>query len=730
MKRILTALFTLCAFQAVMAQTTLPTTWSFTTTTFPNGWTTLGTAYYTGSGNTPPALKLDNTGDWLQIWFASAPGPLTYYITGNSFSGGTFEVQESPNGTTWTTMRTFTANMPTAYTQFTDQPASASRYVRFNYTTKVSGNVGLDDVNLGAPAAGPSQEIDVLYNTASTPSGGTIWAASAVSTTTPVSLSLANLGLVNTLNISSVNVTGTNAAEFVVQSFPATVSANSNSPLNIDFTPAAAGTRTATITINSDDADEPAYVININGAGGGFASEPVAQATALAFTNVKSYRFQVNYTAASPACDGYIVLRRDDAPVTDVPADGTVYGIGDVVGSSQVAYAGTATSFWANYIGAAQDYYFAVFAYNGPGQYRNYLNASPLAGTALSAGSMQPANYYSSINTVSTTFVTDLTALTNPHTDNFYSNYAQRMVTLFWARDTVNGQRVVTCVYSGENLIYTEPFGWVTFSREHTFAHSWMPGYPSNTNMPEYSDYFNLFPTNQNNANALRSNYPLGEVVNATTTYLGCKLGTDINGHTVFEPRDEQKGDAARAMFYMATCYNSTLQDWSFPDPILNMTYGQDQNLLKAWHYQDPPDAREIARNDYVDSLQGNRNPFIDSVNYACYIDFSNMTKINGPVIPCSASSIGITENNAVRPQIGLWPNPTAGQFSLFYTTTINEPVVVRLIDVTGRVVFTQQYTSASGSNLFALDLSAVARGVYTLQVNGESTVSEKLILQ
>jgi Endonuclease I/Secretion system C-terminal sorting domain len=730
MKRILTALFTLCAFQAVMAQTTLPTTWSFTTTTFPNGWTTLGTAYYTGSGNTPPALKLDNTGDWLQIWFASAPGPLTYYITGNSFSGGTFEVQESPNGTTWTTMRTFTANMPTAYTQFTDQPASASRYVRFNYTTKVSGNVGLDDVNLGTPAAGPSQEIDVLYNAASTPSGGSIWTASAVSTTTPVSLSLANLGLVNTLNISSVNVTGTNAAEFVVQSFPATVSANSNSPLNIDFTPTASGTRTATITINSDDADEPAYVININGAGGGLASEPTAQASGLSFSNVKSYRFQVNYTAASPACDGYIVLRRDDVPVTDAPFDGLVYGVGDVVGNSKVAYAGTGTSFWANYIGAGQNYYFAVFAYNGPGQYRNYLNASPLAGTALSAGSMQPANYYSGISTAAPTFISDLTALTNPHTDNFYSNYAQRMVTSFWARDTVNGQRVVTCVYSGEKLIYTEPFGWVTFSREHTFAHSWMPGYPSNTNMPEYSDYFNLFPTNQNNANALRSNYPLGEVVNATTTYLGCKLGTDANGHTVFEPRDEQKGDAARAMFYMATCYNSTSQNWSFPNPILNMSYGQDQNLLKAWHYQDPPDAREIARNDYVDSLQGNRNPFIDSVNYACYIDFSNMTKINGPVIPCSASSIGITENNAVRPQIGLWPNPTAGQFSLFYTTTINEPVVVRLIDVTGRVVFTQQYTSASGSNLFTLDLSAVARGVYTLQVNGETTVSEKLILQ
>jgi hypothetical protein len=729
MKKIIFALFALCTIQAVTAQTTLPTSWSFTTATYPNGWTANGTGFYTGSGNTPPACRLDNTGDWMQIWFASAPGPLSYYIAGNSFSGGTFEVQESVNGNTWTTLRTFTGTLSSTYTQYTDQPASASRYVRFFYTTKVSGNVGLDDVLLDVPAAGPSQEIDVQFGSSSVPSGSTIWSASPVSTTTPIALSLANLGLVNTLNVSGITITGTNASEFVLQTNPSSVSANSSAALNIDFTPAAVGTRTATLTINSDDADEPAYIININGAGGGFATEPAASATALSYTNVKSYRFQVNFTAASPACEGYLVLRRDDAPVTDVPADGSVYGVGDVVGSSQVAFVGTSTAFWANYIGAAQDYYFAVFSYNGPGQFRNYLGATPLTGMAMSAGSMQPANYYSTISTAAPTFIADLSTLTNPHTDNFYSNYAPRMVTRFWARDTINGQRVVTCVYSGENLVYTEPFGWTTFSREHTYAHSWMPGYPSNTSNPEYSDYFNLFPTNQNNANALRSNLPLGEVVNASTTYLGCKVGTNAQGLVVFEPRDEQKGDAARALFYMAVCYNTANQSWALPNPILNLSYGQDQNILKAWHYQDPPDAREIARNDYVDSLQGNRNPFIDSVDYACYIDFSNMTKITGPVLPCS--TVGIGENQSVRAQMGLWPNPTAGQFSLFYTNTVNAPAQVRLIDVTGRVVFEQQYAASAGSNLFALDFSDIANGVYTIQVvQEEMVVSEKLILQ
>ena len=97
MKKI-TSILSILATSLLMAQTTtLPTSWSFTTANLPNGWTENGTAFYTGSGNTPPACKLDNTGDWVQIRFSDAPGQLDYYLTGNSFSGGTFTVQASTN---------------------------------------------------------------------------------------------------------------------------------------------------------------------------------------------------------------------------------------------------------------------------------------------------------------------------------------------------------------------------------------------------------------------------------------------------------------------------------------------------------------------------------------------------------------------------------------------------------------------------------------------------------
>lgn len=731
MKRILTSLFIFAAL-AASAQTTLPTSWSFPTTVFPNGWSESGISYYTGSGNTPPAARLDNDFDWVQIHFASAPGVLTYYIAGNSFVGGTFEVQESINGIAWTTIRTFTdSNLPAAtYTQFSDNPASTSRYIRFYYTDKVTGNVGLDDVLLNAAPASPAQEINVQYNSTTVLTGGSVYFNSPVSTMTPKNFAVQNLGTVSSLNIISAVITGPDASEFVISNTPGTIPALGNGTLTIDFTPTVAGNRSAILTITSDDADEPTYIINLNGIGGNYVNEPTAAPTNLSFTNVKSYRFKLNWVAAVPAPEGYIVIRNDNNSPADIPADGTGYVVGDQIGSSKVAYIGTGTSCWANYIGANQDYFFKVYSWNGPVPYRNYFDASPLAGSVISSGSMQPSTYYNGISTAAPTFVSDLTALTNPHTDNFYSNYGPRMVSLFWARDTSNGDKVVTCVYSGEDLIYTEPFAWTIFSREHTFCHSWMPTNPS-TSGPEYSDYFNLFPTDQNNVNAVRSNYPLGEVVTPISTFMGATYGLNALGQTVYEPRAEQKGDAARAMFYMATCYNTASQNWGLPDPIsATITYGQDQNLLKTWHYMDPPDAREIAKNDFIDSLQGNRNPFIDSVNYACYIDFDNMTKINGPVLPCNATSIGMGETNPNATQMGMWPNPTAGSFTLYYQTPVNETIIVRVIDVTGRVLVEQTNSAASGANAFALDLSNVAKGVYTLQVQGKNVLNEKLVLQ
>ncbi len=240
--------------------------------------------------------------------------------------------------------------------------------------------------------------------------------------------------------------------------------------------------------------------------------------------------------------------------------------------------------------------------------------------------------YYNSIDTGSTAFVTDLHNLIYPHTQISYDQFDETNIADFASRDTTGGQKAVTCVYSGQNYAYTPPFAWLPFSREHTFCHSWMPTYNSQSGK-EYSDQHHLFPTNQNNANAVRSNHPLGTVVNISSTYLQAKFGTNGSGQTVYEPRDSHKGDAARALLYMAVCYNGVNgNDWTFEYlntvtlPALSEA-PQDVDLLIQWHNQDPPDQWEKDRNEYIYSIQGNRNPFIDHPEYVSVIDFNTLTK-------------------------------------------------------------------------------------------------------
>ncbi len=288
--------------------------------------------------------------------------------------------------------------------------------------------------------------------------------------------------------------------------------------------------------------------------------------------------------------------------------------------------------------------------------------------------------YYNGLDTGSVNFVTDLHNLINPHTRITYDTFDETNVANFASRDTTSGQKVVTCVYSGENYVYIPPFTWAVYSREHTWCQSWMPSAHASgfTSLPEYSDQHHLFPVNQNKANGIRSNHPEGNVVTPSYTYLSCKLGADANGHTVFEPRASHKGDAARALLYMAICYNGVSGfDWTFNNlnrvliDSLGEPGGQDVNVLLQWHNQDPPDQWEKDRNEYVFSIQGNRNPFIDHPEYANVIDFNTLTKKTGGVTPPLADE----------------PTYYPKGFSNFSPTLTDTSITVKWADTNGTVL-------------------------------------------
>ena len=474
------------------------------------------------------------------------------------------------------------------------------------------------DLNDIFPYVAPAREINVLMNSNTVLNNSTF----VVGNSTSTAVTVENTGSQN-LNISNTTITGANAADFSIDLTSAVIGANGSQNYTLSYSPSGTGTRTATLNIFSDDADENPYIIDLYAVGtDNLATEPSSNPSSFTFPLIKPYTLSGQYTAASNA-ENYLVLWKNGSAITGTPQDGTSYKRGDVVGDAKVAYVGSGTGFTPRHVIANQNYYFAVYAFNGPSGYENYLTSSPATANVTSQGS-QIGNYYNGINSNSNTLISDLSSLINPHQFISYFNYKTTMMNQFEVRDTTNGESYVLCAYSGERKVFNDPFYWVGrgYSREHTFSHSWMPTYPcDNPEQAEYNDQHNLYPTNLTNANTPRSNLPLDEITGSTVySFLECSVGYNASNQLCFTPRNDQKGNAARAIFYMATCYNGQLgNNWQIPS-------NQNQETLKNWHFADQPDNYEIARHEYIYSLQNNRNPFIDSVDFACNIDFSSMT--------------------------------------------------------------------------------------------------------
>jgi endonuclease I len=82
------------------------------------------------------------------------------------------------------------------------------------------------------------------------------------------------------------------------------------------------------------------------------------------------------------------------------------------------------------------------------------------------------------------------------------------------------------------------------------------------------------------------------------------KFGTTTNGN-YYCPDDAYKGDVARIIFYLMVAYNEA-DKYSFTSVAQSLT------MLLDWNELDPVSEAEIVRNDKIEVIQGNRNPFID----------------------------------------------------------------------------------------------------------------------
>ena len=335
----------------------------------------------------------------------------------------------------------------------------------------------------------------------------------------------------------------------------------------------------------------------------------------------------------------YLTVRSLSSTLSVSPANGTTYSAGQSFGGGTVVSYSSGNSFNSIGLTAGTLYYFFVFSANGDCSGEPFYNTTSLTGstTTLTGGGIPPG-YYDAANAL--TCAPLKTALFNIISANYTAlSYTPGVWDAYQTtdlhRNDANTADIIWDMYS-DNPVGAEPYTYtyntnqcgnysgegVCYNREHSFPKSWFAdGYPM------YTDLNHLFPTD-GYVNGRRSNFAYGEVSAPTWTSLnGSKLGPNTYpgfSGTVFEPRNEYKGDLARGQLYMVTRYENLVAGWvgngNAGDILSGNAYpaldAWDIKLMFKWHGQDPVSQKEINRNNAVYALQGNRNPFIDHPEY------------------------------------------------------------------------------------------------------------------
>lgn len=105
---------------------------------------------------------------------------------------------------------------------------------------------------------------------------------------------------------------------------------------------------------------------------------------------------------------------------------------------------------------------------------------------------------------------------------------------------------------------------------------------------------------------------------------------------------------------------------------------------------------------------------------------------------PCGTDTIihtliltGIDEVNPAMIGFNSYPNPANDMVNIIINSTKEEPSLIQLTDVTGRIIQSINHESVIGENQFQMNLSGVSKGVYMMTLKmGNANLSTKLLVQ
>ncbi|HPF40298.1 MAG TPA: endonuclease [Phycisphaerae bacterium] len=175
-----------------------------------------------------------------------------------------------------------------------------------------------------------------------------------------------------------------------------------------------------------------------------------------------------------------------------------------------------------------------------------------------------------------------------------------------------NKEGVVRLVYTGGRIETRDIPDHRVVNTEHTWPQSKFGKSRDAKKMK--TDLHHLFPT-ANRVNSARGNSPFAEIPDEKTRgwWRSAKEekgipGKDIDEYSestpsAFEPREDHKGNVARAMLYFYVMYEERGIDTAWFKP--------QADTLRAWNKLDVVDDAERTRSGAIAEIQGNENPFV-----------------------------------------------------------------------------------------------------------------------
>jgi len=255
----------------------------------------------------------------------------------------------------------------------------------------------------------------------------------------------------------------------------------------------------------------------------------------------------------------------------------------------------------------------------------------------LSATAQPSSTYYKSIDGLKKEELKKaLRLIISNHTTIKYNSLGSKYPDIYYLYDDEKGSESarVYDLFSDEVFSFTSTSMW---NKEHVVPQSWW----NDKSAAAYSDIFSVIPS-LSTANSSKSNYPPG-IVNKSSTktkdsgrmWTGPATdGTGGSYSNVWEPYDDYKGDFARIIMYVATCYADL--EWGSNTNVVSEFNKEEwptmnewlYKLMLKWHNDDPVSEKEkkINNDAYDSKMQKNRNPFIDYPVLADYIwgDYQN----------------------------------------------------------------------------------------------------------